>query len=932
MRRLSLPVCFVLLALSGCLPDRNNRSDPANAPNASLQLLDESVDANGTCGGPPFEVFAPIERGHCLVLDASKTVDPQGDLDHFDFAFSLDGEAPWTPLAVATTSSFVLTDLQKRELLPPFVEITFRVTAVDARGSRGEAKITRILSNDTPIAKAGAPVLLPLGGYEWDSSITAFDVVLDGSASFDPDGDPLQYCWNLEPPGTATCSSNSTISLSLPIGAPARVRATLTVRDGRADLPFPQTLQSTPSITTVSVEAPPIWFESASEAEIFERIAPIEQITSFPDTPIAQPFGVAEIAVAYHSGTQTWVTRAPRAAAASPTASTGIGDDAYIGLTLQVDAIGDRVWAYYVGRDGPSICGGSTATRVPTIVSFEGPLLTPTRCVRPAWTGTSPTGTLTIDAAGNLWAGSAFGSELDRIGPTPAEDAVITGPGQRVLGGIGARPGVDEVWLVRSQNFLGSGTGLPGPANLIRMNSGANTIGTEIELPTDTAAAIAWITKDSFWLATLDAGVFLLDARVLSLGRPFAEAVITSFPGVSGGFVLYPDTIAGGVWTMDFNADNAAHLSPTGEYTNLGSGFDYVPQFVDENGDVWMSNSGLLARGGTPTFTGVAADAQAPVSPAVAVDSMDGGLWTFGFLDGKLRHIGSDGSVVKSASRAVTPGGGEVPIPLLSGMSLAPGTHSLWAQSVAFNSTAKQIVRIDTTAFPPTLTTVLDTMQASTLRSNLLIASAPIPATTPFAWIAKDNAGANVVSTLTTDGTIAARFSIPSNEFFAAAVLQTRTNRLCLATVENDIIGMSSFRLRSISPAGSVTLLAQVDVPYTTSSLNTVAASINPDLCWMAISDGGSPETSAITAWRIAASLPAYRSASESGFVRSILARSADDVWVVVDGSGAGPEPDGNKIRLHSWSNGTGAFTKRDALDVTRTGNFLCPSCTGLPN
>ena len=60
---------LALLALTGCLPDRDNPRDPVNSPNAALKVVDETGD-----------VVGPVSRGRNITLDASASTDPQDRL------------------------------------------------------------------------------------------------------------------------------------------------------------------------------------------------------------------------------------------------------------------------------------------------------------------------------------------------------------------------------------------------------------------------------------------------------------------------------------------------------------------------------------------------------------------------------------------------------------------------------------------------------------------------------------------------------------------------------------------------------------------------------------------------------------------------------------------------------------------------------------
>ena len=79
--------------------------------------------------------------------------------------------------------------------------------------------------NQPPVADAGA-----------DQTVLAGETVtLDGSASSDPDGDPLTYAWTLDGPGSTALDDASAIAPAFCAAEPGQYTATLTVNDGSLD-------------------------------------------------------------------------------------------------------------------------------------------------------------------------------------------------------------------------------------------------------------------------------------------------------------------------------------------------------------------------------------------------------------------------------------------------------------------------------------------------------------------------------------------------------------------------------------------------------------------------------------------------------------------------------------------------------------------------
>lgn len=121
-----------------------------------------------------------VNEGEVVTLDGSASSDPDGDLLTFN----------WTQLGGPSVS---LSDPMAEKLVftAPSVEIggatlTFQLTVSDGEfSSAATTNVTVKNVNHPPLANAGADVTVAEGVL----------VTLDGSASFDPDGDQLSFDW-----------------------------------------------------------------------------------------------------------------------------------------------------------------------------------------------------------------------------------------------------------------------------------------------------------------------------------------------------------------------------------------------------------------------------------------------------------------------------------------------------------------------------------------------------------------------------------------------------------------------------------------------------------------------------------------------------------------------------------------------------------------
>ena len=188
----------------------------------------EVVEICATGGGnnPPVADAGPdqnVATGNTAVLDGGSSADPDAD----PITYS------WSIISKPTGSAAVLDD--PAVVNPSFTadiagEYVFELVVNDGQVNSAPDQVIVNTTNTPPVADAGADV----------SAFVGDTVQLDGSASSDPDGDPLTYIWQItsQPVGsTATLSDASLVNPTLTIDLVGNYTLSLVVNDGSLDSP-----------------------------------------------------------------------------------------------------------------------------------------------------------------------------------------------------------------------------------------------------------------------------------------------------------------------------------------------------------------------------------------------------------------------------------------------------------------------------------------------------------------------------------------------------------------------------------------------------------------------------------------------------------------------------------------------------------------------
>lgn len=923
---LLVTVSAIAAMTAGCLPSRDNPRDPANAPVAVLKIVD-----------PSGEVSGEVSRGRDLVLDASDSSDPQG-ASHFWCEFELlEPEALQRALGTSNAPClFPLGDL--RYTLAPETDLLFGVAVRDSQGGLARADTRIRLTNARPVAIAGPPRTLPLGGYPWTPGEPfTVEFTPDGT---DADSDTLTYCWTLPGESGEICSvdpHDPRFTRTFVSTTAGRYVATLTVRDEDGQVPGALSETSYPSTTRVVVGPRTLWSAATLQGPI-ERIDSTRESLTLGGDPEELVFAtIVGPRVVY--AWDTVVSPASRSnqlvsvpatdlAAAGVTAAPGSGD-----IALAGDSTRDRLWMYVEDENLPG-CGGGAAIALLDPGTLDLATSAPESC----WP-VSPVNDplLSIDEAGRIFAAEHLGSRIAFVDPAGSVDDDLLGSNSDLVLGISPRPDTAETWVLIAPDYLGGGqrdvydsvyiqvlrddaSGMPAPV--------ADGV---IKLGVDVAFALGWVSRDEVWISVPERGLVRLDAAVLdafagtvddAYAGALEAATIEVISGVPDVTVLVPDPVTRTVWAEAHTTGGIYRASPGGDLTLFEVDNPPArPQLVDDSGRLLFTTENELHRGNSAARDGVVTTLSLFSSGGIDADLTTGGIWTPVLLPPAVAHVAEDGSLLSFAT-AMRYGSSNPSTPRLPlAFRLTPGTSTAWWLSAQLpDFSPGPLLRIELDAVEPSGQNVpratvvfADPAQTAELAQYGLVMepSAPIPGEAPFVWMIADGvpgdpgtAGVPRVLAVTTNGTLVSGFTpfpIPTPERTGEmrAARSLATNELCLVSVDTVA---EQLRVRRIATTGAATLLNDVTtVAFPAgSTLAAVAALPDPD-------SGGPTGDVCLAAFNTDAGLPRIAAFQQAGLgspfswtgtagetITSLAPNEIDDIWITLQL----PDP-GGVVKAH---------------------------------
>lgn len=817
--RVSCALALIVAGAACAVPSRDNPRDSANAPSARIVVVEIPATAECTEASEAQAVeVIHASRGACLALDATSSDDPQGDaLVDFDF-IARQGTAATMSLGSNATGFFVLSDELRRELLDPG-SVAFGVEVKDRSGAYGDAETLFTLENSAPVAVTDPPRLLDRD-VPW-SSESCHPVTFDATSTLDPDGDPpaqLHYTWTFSAEPLDDCANGAppdaaTVTRLVKFDIDQRLLVTLSVGDGDA--------QSEPATTYVDVRVANPWFESPYDANTFIRLDSSFEYLDGTGTGRAD-VNVAAVspdllAIAWEStngGAAFLGMISPADPATLLYGPVPAPDDAFVYGNPAGTA--SSVWTFdYIGtgtlrRYDLSGAVGAEITYVPPPEASLGdiPLVV-------------------VDPTGNAWMSSVGATSLVRVDAVTGAGVELLSDPARVITGLAARPGTNEVWALEGSN---PDAGDGAASTLVRFGPASELARYPLELGGFRAGA-GWLDSNRLWIG-IPGGVQLLDATRLPDGIDAAiirEVALDADPGV-----LYVDPATKTCWATAFNGlDTTYEISEDGfVIPHVDKGF---VNWQERNGRLWIL-AGNSYRGYSLTRTAISASAFLAAEGPPRRDSATGGFWVESSSSGSIRHYDMRGSIIESVDTARDGASGPlIGFPATEAIWTSPDGEWIWALTPG-----NELYRFDLSARPPIRSLVLadaSAMVESGSPDEPILLVADPGAAVPFAWVAN----ATSVATIDADGTETTRLQILPAELggvgsFPRFIARTpATNRACVASSN----GATPLHLRMIAPdavpATPPLLDVTLAVPAGFNVLGVAAThdDVEGDRCWL---------------------------------------------------------------------------------------------------
>lgn len=858
-------------AISGCLPDRDNPLDPASAPDARLRVTD-ATDPDSPAQEPvclavdtadAWPVAATITRARCLSLDASESTDPQGDSIRFRF-LEVDSGGDEIAVLAETTSAAIVLAAGVRTALEVGAHF-FTVEVIDRGGARGRtAPSGVVVVNARPVAVAGPPTVLPIGGFPWDPNPASISVRFDGSRSFDPDGDELTWSWTFPALlGQPANVSGEVVDRLVDPSQDGQLSGVLVVSDGIDE--------SASTAQLVSIREGAHWLSTNGDSL---ELSPVD----LGQTGIDLGLNVNELNAALLEGPPARAALAWQAGNSTsfdvvlrrldwPDGGNPVDDilgsqSSLEEIRVAVDETGGKIWVLAAGYESPSTLYSA---------NVEGGGVTELEILSPAEDDVGDP-FLIVAEDGAIWIDRILGSASRfRVSPTGTVTPLAAEPG-RMTFGMAARPGTNEIWVLEIPRIGSLDPAAASQTAAFVVYDGTTSV--ELPLGVDYAFAVGFSGPGDVWTVLPDRGLARLDVNALFESDTYEDALLALFPVVRDASRIFSDR-AGGVWTVDSEAtDIMFHVNAAGAAVPFQHANALL---VDPSGRLWIADPSALIRSVSPLPA--LADFPGDPLPFSADRNLDGrgGIWVSTLFPPTLWSLEADGSVGDAITR-FTWDGQTALIPPSLRVTISPDgtTAYLYAYDAIVGDEAG-MVRVDLRNSPILTGETFLTKDEQESLYGVFIPSAPVPGDPEFVWSAVAVGTGLQLVTLDTNGDVDPVFVPP--EPYAGAALLPATNDLCVATY----FAPGILRMRRIDTTGAVLSTSDQNLLEPAFSLDIYTAGIG-SVCWAAVSNVAIPGN--VSTWYLIAHDPSgvvrHVSAAVEGHITSIVALDGDRVWVTM--------------------------------------------------
>lgn len=740
-RRVAL-LAVTSITVAACLPRRDNGDDPANRPSAVLSVASGGfipygavgVDADGDgCVDLADSVSPVLARAKCLHLSAVGTSDPQGDATIESYGFRLlatssnaTGVRVLASSGVGASSSAVFRASVLRQQ-PPEGTYQAELTVTDRNGYQDVVVAPIQIENSRPIAVPPSPRFVTNWGAAWTTNgsmdysvLRPITVHFTADGSFDPDGDPLLYCWKDRTNGVDLgCRTDPGIAVQ-PAASTSSGKMVLELTVGDA-LEFSQAV-----LATAVLDSLPGWaFENdtASVKVLDDRRTSFDLDNQDSGIPkFREPFAIDVVPGALAASTLYFSTREGGAddrtiarrqigqmcagCSADPLQFVTLAFVDPANPVLPVKRVTNVlhhpslsfVWVVGVADDSTVFVQARNRTSLAHLASATSQTTF----------FTDDTGFAVIDRNGRLWVGSPFTDESVICYEFTASPAGISECGSiaieegHLLTGLAIRPVAQngqEIWAMQSRNFLAGAGGPPfahvvdaaDPLTFVKVPVNTEEVG----FTADLAFTLEFVDGNLSWLNLFGEGIASVELCDPTPGAPSpgngsiaepTELCVRSVAPFEASFDTLSDPATGTFVALGLEGHSLNRMTLGGTSSRIASPERFRSLLhVDRTSGIWAVIEGVFGRSVLTRGKGSGVNGQivsAPVGTTLAAPALDwasGDVWVATLFPPGAARFSPDGSRTDLVTSIVqTSANGDAvgdPVPLVLPGAIVPDPH-----------------------------------------------------------------------------------------------------------------------------------------------------------------------------------------------------------------------------------------------------------------